>query len=117
MELTREKLHEIIDSYPPQLGGETVFVDMTYTILNKCPTILPYYWSVVGRATSDIFDSQMQTLHLANERATYLESYLAGRMYPEEYFTKPEFVEIQRGHAEKIKEETAKQMGKKVDNE
>jgi len=113
MKLTREMLHEMIDNCPPQLGGETVFVDMTYNILTKCPQILPYYWKVVGRATSDIFDVHMQTFHVANERATYLESYLAGRMYPEEYFTKPEFVEIQRGHAEKIKEETAKRMGEK----
>ena len=111
MKLTREMLHELIDSYPQQYGGETIFVNMTYSILTKCPTILPYYWSVVGRTTSDIFDKHMQTFHLANERASYLETYLAGKMYPEDVAKRPEYIEIQRGHAETIEKETAKALG------
>ena len=113
MKLTREMFHKLIDSYPQHYSGETIFVDMSYSILKKHPTILPYYWNVIGRATSETFESQMHTLYLANERASYLESYLAGRMYPEEVAKKPEYIEIQRGHAETIEIETAKALGMK----
>ena len=113
MKRTREALHQMIDAYPPHIGAEAIFVDITYNILNKYPRILPYYWNVVGRATSDIFDQHIQTLYLVNERASYLESYLAGKMYPEEITKKPEYIEIQRGHAETIVNATEKTLGVK----
>ena len=52
-------------------------------------------------------------LHLANERAFYLESYLSGTMYPEDVAQKPEYIDIQCGHATEIKERTAEVLGDK----
>ena len=117
MKLTREMLHEAIDNYPNQISAETLFIDITHMVLTKCPHILPYYCQAVGHTISDIFDSQERTLRLSNERASYLETYLRGEMYPEDIAKKPEYIDIQRGHATTIKNETAKSLGIKKEVE
>ena len=80
-------------------------------VLRKCPQVLPYFCKGVGQTLSDIFIDDECTLRLSNERATYIEAYLSGKMYPEEIAKQQEYIDIQRGHATKIREETSKRLG------
>ena len=112
MKLTRENLKTWIDMYHPYMTAEEVFVNLVGSTIVKCPYLIPELSKTLGQAYANVFENQYSTLHLANERAWYLESYLSGKMYPDDVAKKPEYIDIQRGHATTIKEETAKAMGK-----
>ena len=111
MNLTREELKTVIDMYPSDFSGEEVFIDLVTYILRKYPHVLPKLSVKLGYIYSMIFEEHFEIFHLIRERASYLESYLSGRMYPEEVAKKPEYIDIQRGHATTIKEQATKAMG------
>ena len=113
MKLTREMLKETIDSYSEYMSAEEVFINLVCSTMFKCPQILPGLTQSLGQAYTNILQNYQQTCHLANERAWYLETYLSGNMYSEENAKKPEYIDIQRGHATQIKEATAKALGDK----
>ena len=111
MKLTREMLDIKTHYYPPYMSAEQIFIEFVNEIIYKCPQVLPELSMRFGCACADIFNSQREVLHLANERAWYLETYLSGNMYPEDKAQNPEYIDIQRGHATTIKERTAKVLG------
>lgn len=111
MKLTRQNMHDLIDSYSPLTSDEDVFIDVVNTILKLYPQILPRLCVRLGYTIEAVMSNQLHTLYIANERASYLESYLSGNMYPEEIAKKPEYIDIQRGHATVIKERTAQALG------
>ena len=113
MKLTTDKIKSMIDLYPPYMSGEQIFVDMVGRIAMDYPQILPELATTVGAAFHTQFTCYAQAFHLINERASYLESYLSGKMYSEEVAKKPEYIEIQRGHATTIRNASAKAMGEK----
>ena len=111
MKLTRENLKTSIDMYHPHMSGEEVFINLVGYIIVKYPHLIPELSKTLAQAYANVFENQYTTLHFANERAKYLESYLSGTMYPEKVAQKPEYINIQRGHATEIKERTAKALG------
>lgn len=111
MKLTTDKIKSMIDLYPPYMSGEQIFVDMVGRIAMDYPQILPELATTVGAAFHTQFAYYTQAFHLINERASYLESYLSGKMYSEDTAKKPEYIEIQRGHATTIRKASAKAMG------
>lgn len=111
MKLTTETIKSMIDMYPAYMSAERIFVDMVGRIAMNYPQVLPELATTIGAVFNTQFETQAHAFHLIQERASYLESYLSGRMYPEEVAKKPEYIDIQRGHATKIKEVSAKAMG------
>lgn len=111
MKLTTETIKSMIDMYPPYMSGEQIFVDMVGRIAMNYPQVLPELATTIGAVFNTKFETQAQAFHLINERASYLESYLSGRMYSEDNAKKPEYIEIQRGHATTIRKASAKAMG------
>ena len=111
MKLTTETIKSMIDMYPPYMSGEQIFVDMVGRIAMNYPQVLPELATTIGAVFNTQFETQAQAFHLINERASYLESYLSGKMYSEDTAKKPEYIEIQRGHATTIKKASAKAMG------
>ena len=111
MKLTTETIKSMIDMYPPYMSAEQIFVDMVGRIAINYPQVLPELASTIGAAFGSQFETQAHAFHVIKERASYLESYLSGRMYPEEVAKKPEYIDIQRGHATTIKEQATKAMG------
>ena len=111
MKLTTETIKSMIDMYPPYMSAEEIFVDMVGHIAMNYPQILPKLATTVCAVFNTQFETQTHAFHIIKERASYLESYLSGKMYPEEIAKKPEYIDIQRGHATTIKEQAAKAMG------
>ena len=111
MKLTTETIKSMVDMYPPYMSAEQIFVDMVGRIAINYPQVLPELASTIGAVFNTQFTNQAQAFHVVKERASYLESYLSGTMYSEENARKPEYIDIQRGHATKIKEISAKAMG------
>lgn len=111
MKLTTEIIKSMIDVYPSYMSAEQIFVDIVGRIAMNYPQILPELATTIGAVFNTQFKTQTQAFHVIKERASYLESYLSGRMYPKEIANKPEYVDIQRGHATTIKEQAAKAMG------
>jgi len=111
MKLTREKLKTMIDMYPSSFSGEEVFIDLVAYVLRNYPHVFPKLSVKLGYIYSMIFEEHFEAFHLIHERASYLELYLSGKMYPEEVAKKPEYIDIQRGHATTIKEQAMKVMG------
>ena len=111
MKLTREMLDIKTHYYPPYMSAEQIFIEFVDEVIHKCPQVLPDLSIRLGYAYSGVLEAQREVLHLANERAWYLETYLSGNMYPEDKVQNPEYIDIQRGHATTIKERTAKVLG------
>ena len=111
MKLTTEIIKSMVDMYPPYMSAEQIFVDMVGRIAINYPQVLPELASTIGNTFGSQFEVQAHAFHLIQERASYLESYLSGKMYPEEVAKKPEYIDIQRGHATTIKEQARKVMG------
>ena len=111
MKLTTETIKSMVDMYPAYMSAEQIFVDMVGRIAINYPQVLPELASTIGNAFGSQFEVQAHAFHVIKERASYLESYLSGRMYPEEVAKKPEYIDIQRGHATTIKEQAMKVMG------
>lgn len=111
MKLTTETIKSMIDMYPPYMSAEQIFVDMVGRIAMNYPQVLPELATTIGAVFNTQFETQAHAFHLIKERASYLESYLSGKMYPEEIAKKPEYIDIQRGHATTIKEQAMKVMG------
>ena len=111
MKLTIEKIKSMLDLYPPYMSSEDIFVDMVGRIAINYPQVLPELASTIGAVFNTQFTVQSHALHVIKERATYLESYLEGRMYPDEVAKKPEYIDIQRGHATTIREQATKVLG------
>ena len=111
MKLTTETIKSMIDMYPPYMSAEQIFVDMVGRIAMNYPQVLPELATTIGAVFNTQFETQAHAFHLIKERASYLESYLSGNMYPEEIAKKPEYIDIQRGHATVIKERTAQALG------
>ena len=116
MKLTTDKIKSMIDLYPPYMSAEQIFVDMVGRIAMNYPQVLPELATTIGAVFNTQFETQAHAFHLIKERASYLESYLSGKMYPEEIAKKPEYIDIQRGHATTIKEQAAKVMGEQNEN-
>lgn len=116
MKLTTETIKSMIDMYPPYMSAEQIFVDMVGRIAINYPQVLPELATTVGAVFNTQFTYQQQAFHRINERASYLESYLSGKMYPEETAKKPEYIDIQRGHATVIRKTSAKAMGENNDS-
>ena len=111
MKLTTDIIKSTIDMYPAYMSAEQIFVDMVGRIAMNYPQILPELASTIGSVFGSQFEVQAHAFHVIKERASYLESYLSGKMYPEEIAKKPEYIDIQRGHATTIKEQAMKVMG------
>lgn len=111
MKLTTETIKSMIDMYPPYMSAEQIFVDMVGRIAMSYPQVLPELATTIGAVFNTQFEAQAQAFHLIKERASYLESYLSGTMYPEEIAKKPEYIDIQCGHATTIKNVSAKAIG------
>lgn len=111
MKLTTDKIKSMIDLYPPYMSAEQIFVDMVGRIAINYPQVLPKLATTIGAVFNTQFETQAHAFHLIKERASYLESYLSGKMYTDEVAKKPEYIDIQRGHATIIKEQAAKVMG------
>ena len=111
MKLTTETIKSMIDTYPAYMSGEQIFVDMVSRIAINYPQVLPELASTIGTVFNIQFETQAHAFHIIKERASYLESYLSGRMYPDEVAKKPEYIDIQRGHATIIKKQAAKAIG------
>lgn len=104
MKLTREMLHRFIDSYPPEITAEEVVIDLMSSCMTMFPQILPGFIGAFGNTLSRITNKHLQAFDMCSERAWYLETYLDGKMYKEEYNDKPEYKELQKGHAIAIQE-------------
>ena len=104
MKLTREMLHYFIDAQPPHNSAEEILINMVCCTLHRCPQMLPMLMEELGNNLSAMFEKCLHTFYVCNERASWLESYLDGRMYPEEIAKQQEYIDIQKGHAIKIKE-------------
>ena len=111
MKLTAETIKSMVDMYPPYMSAEQIFVDMVGRIAMNYPQILPELATTIGAVFHTQFAHYTQTFHLINERASYLESYLSGKMYSEDTAKKPEYIEIQRGHATTIRKASAEAIG------
>ena len=104
MKITREQLHYFIDAHKDECSVEETIVYLVCTSIERNPDIIPYLMEQLGLTMSAITDRQLRAFRICEERATYLEAYLDGKMYTEEYNNKPEYVEIQKGHATAIKD-------------
>ena len=104
MKLTREMLHRFIDSQPKECSAEQIVVDLMASCMIKVPQILPDLTEAFGNVLSEITNRHLQAFNMCSERAWHLETYLDGRMYKEEYNDKPEYKELQKGHAVAIQE-------------
>ncbi len=111
MKLTTETIKSMVDMYPSYMSAEQIFVDMVGRIAMNYPQVLPELATTIGAVFNTQFETQAHAFHLIKERASYLESYLSGRMYPEEVAKKSEYIDLQRGHTTTIKEQAAKAMG------
>ena len=111
MKLTTETIKSMVDMYPSYMSAEQIFVDMVGRIAMNYPQVLPELASTIGSVFGSQFEVQAHAFHVIKERASYLESYLSGKMYPEETAKKPEYIDIQRGHATTIRKTSAKAMG------
>ena len=109
--MTTETIKSMIDMYPPYMSAEQIFIDMVGRIAISYPQILPELATTIGTVFNIQFETQAHAFHLIKERASYLESYLSGKMYPDEVAKKPEYIDIQRGHATTIKKQAAKAIG------
>ena len=112
MKLTTETIKSMIDKYPPYMSAEQIFVDMVGRIAINYPQVLPELATTIGAVFNTKFETQARAFHLIKERASYLESYLSGKMYPEEIAKKPEYIDIQRGHATTIKKTSYESNGR-----
>ena len=109
MKLTREMLHHFIDSHP-QESAEQIVIDLMASSMLNFPQILPDIIETFGNVLSEITNRHLQAFNMCSERAWYLETYLDGKMYTEECNDKPEYKEIQKGHAIAIQDRCKKML-------
>ena len=81
MKLTTETIKSMVDMYPPYMSAEQIFVNMVGRIAINYPQVLPELATTIGAVFNTQFETQAQAFHLINERASYLESYLSGKMF------------------------------------
>lgn len=116
--MTKEDLIKIIDYYPDQMSGEDIMIYLVSKMILMKPTIIPRFIEDISAALDTVYRRMLSTISVSKERAWYLSTYLDGRMYPEEVAKKPEYIEIQKGHADYIVERCNEALGeKKFDNE
>lgn len=99
---TKADLHQLIDGCPDYYSAEKIFLHILNTMLRE--NSKEFVIDVANDINRYISNFMLNTIHVSNiinERAGYLESYLDGTMYQED---KPEYKEIQKEHAEYIKD-------------
>ena len=104
MEYTREQLKYFIDSHPKTMSTDEVVIALICSYIMRRPEIIPLFISQISDTMSMITNRLISSMHIFKERAWYLESYLDGKMYSEEYSNTEEAKEIQKKHATFIKD-------------
>lgn len=104
MKYTREQLHYFIDSHPKEMSTDEVVISLICSYLMRRPEIIPRFIESVSGVLYEIINRFIQSAYVFKERAWYLESYLNGTMYSQEYNDTEEAKEIQKKHATFIKE-------------
>lgn len=104
MEYTREQLHYFIDSSSKEMSTDEIVIALACSYIMRRPTIIPSFITQISNTLSVITEKLISSLYVFKERAWYLETYLDGHMYDEEYNDTTEAKEIQKEHATLIKE-------------
>ena len=99
---TKADLHQLIDGCPDYYTAEKIFLHILNTMLHN--NSKEFVIDVANDTNKYISNYMLNSIHVCkiiNENASYIESYLDGTMYQED---KPEYKEIQKNHAEYIKD-------------
>lgn len=104
MEYTREQLHYFIDSHPKEMSTDEIVIALACSYIMRRPMILSWFIKELSNTISMMTEKFISSLYVFKERAWYLESYLNGTMYSQEYNDTEEAKEIQKEHATFIKE-------------
>ena len=104
MEYTREQLHYFIDSQPKEMSTDEVVIALACSYIMRRPKIIPSFITQISNTLSVITERLISSTNVFKERAWYLETYLDGKMYTEEYNNTDEAKQIQKEHATFIKE-------------
>ena len=111
MKYTREQLHHFIDSQPKELSTDEIVISLACSYIMRRPIIIPSFIEQISNTLSMITEKLILSMYVFNERAWYLETYLDGKMYTEEYNNTEEAKEIQKAHATFIREKSNNILG------
>lgn len=104
MEYTREQLKYFIDTSPKEMSTDEIVIALACSYIMRRPIIIPSFIEQISNTLSMITEKLISSMNIFKERAWYLESYLDGKMYSEEYSNTEEAKEIQKKHATFIKD-------------
>ena len=111
MKITREQLHHFIDSQPKEMSVDEIIIALVCSYIMRRPIMIPSFIEQISNTLSMITEKLISSMHVFNERAWYLETYLDGKMYTEEYNNTEEAKEIQKAHATFIREKSNNILG------
>ena len=116
--MTKEELIKVIDGFPSWRTGEYILKQVVCGIMLGEPQLVSDFMTDFNSIANYTLENMIQALQVSKERAEYLSTYLGGNMYSEEVAKRPEYIEIQKCHADTIIEKCAQTLGiKKVNNE
>ena len=113
MKYTREQLHYFIDSHPKEMSTDEIVIALACSYIMRRPIMIPSFIEQISNTLSMITEKFISSMYVFKERAWYLETYLDGKMYTEEYNNTEEAKEIQKAHATFIREKTNNILGGK----
>ena len=113
MKYTREQLHHFIDASPKEMSTDEIVIALACSYIMKRPTIISSFITEISNVISMITEKLVSSMYTFKERAWYLETYLDGKMYIEEYNDTEEAKQIQKAHATFIKEKCNNILGGK----
>lgn len=113
MEYTREQLHYFIDANPKEMSTDEIVIALACSYIMRRPIMIPSFIEQISNTLSMITEKFISSMYVFKERAWYLETYLDGKMYTEEYNNTEEAKEIQKAHATFIREKSNNILGGK----
>ena len=113
MKITREQLHHFIDANPKEMSTDEIVIALVCSYIMRRPIMIPSFIEQISNTLSMITEKFISSMYVFKERAWYLETYLDGKMYTEEYNDTEEAKEIQKAHATFIKEKSNNILGGK----
>ena len=109
---TKQDLINILESYDDRLSPMLIFADFVGHVLRIEPGLASYAVPRIAESVGILLERQDHAAYVVDERASYLEAYLDGKLYNEdsdEYkLHESEYRDIQKEHASTIREEISK---------